>query len=88
MKIYILQGYADGLIDPVVSMEYPTVYKAMKTAYEATLEGEKQTLDEKEYSYLDAFEATAVVRGEWHEWQISVHELPSPCGYLCRTHTV
>lgn len=75
MKIWILHGYADGLIDPVVSLEYPVVYEAMKTAYEATLDGEHQTPDEKESSYLRAFSATAVVCGDWHEWEISVQEI-------------
>ena len=70
MQIYILHGYVDGLTDPVVSTDYSIVYDAMKTAYE-------EAIDDAECSFLEGYSATAVVHGDWHEWQISIAELPS-----------
>lgn len=77
MQIYILHGYVDGLTDPVVSTDYSTVYDAMKTAYEEAIDDAEQTPDELECSFLEGYSATAVVHGDWHEWQISIAELPS-----------
>lgn len=77
MQIYILHGYVDGLTDPVVSTDYSIVYDAMKTAYEETIDDAEQTPDELECSFLEGYSATAVVHGDWHEWQISIAELPS-----------
>lgn len=76
MQIYILHGYADGLIDPIVSTDYSFVFNAMKDAYEAALENIEQTPDEQDCSFLSGYSATAVVCGDWHEWEISLAELP------------
>lgn len=77
MQIYILHGYVDGLTDPVVSTDYSFVYDAMKTAYEEAINDAEQTPDELGCSFLEGYSATAVVHGDWHEWQISIAELPS-----------
>ena len=76
MQIYILHEYVDGLIDPVVSTDYSSVFDAMKTAYESALEDVKQTPDEQDCTFLNGYSATAVVCGDWYEWEISVAELP------------
>ena len=34
IKIYVLHGYTDGLIDPIANTDYEKVYEAMRTAYE------------------------------------------------------
>lgn len=57
--------------------DYSIVYDAMKTAYEEAINDAEQTPDELECSFLEGYSATAVVHGDWHEWQISIAELPS-----------
>ena len=67
MKIYVLHGFTDGLIDPIVSTDYEEVYTAMKTAYESSLDG-----------VVEGWSAAAVVHGDWMEWQIAELELKVP----------
>ena len=78
MKLYVLHGYADGLTDPIVSTDYEEVYAAMKTAYESALNGVEQEDPDREYSFLEGWSATAVVHGNWMEWQIAELELQVP----------
>ena len=54
MKIYVLHGFTDGLIDPIVSTDYEEVYTAMKTAYESSLDGVEQDDSDREYSFWKA----------------------------------
>lgn len=75
MTIYVLHGYADGLIDPIANTDYEKVYEAMKTAYENALDGVTQEDSDREYSFLEGWSATAVVHGEWKEWQIAQLEV-------------
>ena len=70
MKIYVLHGYTDGLTDPIVSTDYEEVYAAMKAAYESDLEGVEQDDSDREYIFMEGWSATAVVHGDWMEWQI------------------
>ena len=67
--------YADGLTDPIVSIDYEEVYAAMKTAYESALNGVEQEDSDRGYSFLEGWSATAVVHGNWMEWQIAELEL-------------
>ena len=78
MEVYVLHGYAGGLTDPKVSTSYEEIYAAMKDAYEDALQGAVQSDSDKEYSFLEGYSATAVVDGEWMEWQIAKLELPLP----------
>ena len=78
MKIYVLHGFTDGLIDPIVSTDYQEVYTAMKTAYESSLDGVEQDDSDREYSFLEGWSAAAVVHGDWMEWQIAELELKVP----------
>ena len=78
MKIYVLHGYTDGLTDPIVSTDYEEVYAAMKAAYENALDGVEQEDSDREYSFLEGWSATAVVHGDWMEWQIAELELKVP----------
>lgn len=78
MEVYVLHGYAGGLTDPKVSTSYEEIYAAMKAAYEDALQGVSQTDSDKEYSFLEDYSATAVVDGEWMEWQIAKLELCLP----------
>ena len=78
MKLYVLHGYADGLTDPIVSIDYEEVYAAMKTAYESALNGVEQEDSDRGYSFLEGWSATAVVHGNWMEWQIAELELQVP----------
>ena len=79
-KIYVLHGSTDGLTDPIVSTDYEEVYAAMKAAYESALDGVEQEDSDREYSFLDGWSATAVVHGDWMEWQIAELELQVPNG--------
>ena len=78
MQIYVLHGYTDGLTDPIVSTDYEEVYAAMKAAYENALDGVEQEDSDREYSFLEGWSATAVVHGDWMEWQIAELELKVP----------
>ena len=78
IKIYVLHGYTDGLTDPIVSTDYEEVYAAMKAAYESALDGVEQEDSDREYSFLEGWSATAVVHGDWMEWQIAELELKVP----------
>ena len=78
IKIYVLHGYTDGLTDPIVSTDYEEVYAAMKAAYENALDGVEQEDSDREYSFLEGWSATAVVHGDWMEWQIAELELKVP----------
>ena len=80
IKIYVLHGYTDGLTDPIVSTDYEEVYAAMKAAYESALDGVEQEDSDREYSFLHGWSATAVVHGDWMEWQIAELELQIPNG--------
>lgn len=80
IKIYVLHGYTDGLTDPIVSTDYEEVYAAMKAAYESALDGVEQEDSDREYSFLHGWSATAVVHGDWMEWQIAELELQVPNG--------
>ena len=55
MKLYVLHGYADGLTDPIVSIDYEEVYAAMKTAYESALNGVEQEDSDRGYSFLEGW---------------------------------
>ena len=78
ITIYVLHGYTDGLTDPIVSTDYEEVYAAMKAAYESALDGVEQEDSDREYSFLEGWSATAVVHGDWMEWQIAELELQVP----------
>ena len=61
----------------------PTTRKctaAMKAAYESALDGVEQEDSDREYSFLEGWSATAVVHGDWMEWQIEELELQIPNG--------
>lgn len=79
-KDLCLHGYTDGLTDPIVSTDYEEVYAAMKAAYESALDGVEQEDSDREYSFLHGWSATAVVHGDWMEWQIAELELQVPNG--------
>ena len=55
-------------------------YAAMKAAYESALDGVEQEDSDREYSFLEGWSATAVVHGDWMEWQIAELELQIPNG--------
>jgi hypothetical protein len=40
------------------------------------MQTEYSTPDEQDCSFLSGYSATAVVCGDWHEWEISLAELP------------
>ena len=80
IKIYVFHGYTAGLTDPIVSADYEEVYAAMKAAYESALNGVEQEDPDREYSFLEGWSATAVVHGDWMEWQIAELELQIPNG--------
>ena len=88
IKIYVLHGYTDGLTDPIVSTDYEEVYAAMKAAYESALNGVEQEDSDREYSFLEGWSATAVVHGDWMEWQIAELELKVPDEQKEYTYTV
>ena len=64
----------------IVSTDYEEVYAAMKAAYESALDGVEQEDSDREYSFLEGWSATAVVHGDWMEWQIAELELQIPNG--------
>lgn len=64
----------------IVSTDYEEVYAAMKAAYENALDGVEQEDSDREYSFLEGWSATAVVHGDWMEWQIAELELQIPNG--------
>ena len=76
MTIYVLHGYTDGLIDPIVSTDYEEVYAAMKAAYEEIMANVEPDDSDREYCFLEGWSATAVVHGDWMEWQIAELEIP------------
>ncbi len=55
----------------------------MKAAYESALDGVEQEDSDREYSFLEGWSATAVVHGDWMEWQIAELELQSPQRTAC-----
>ena len=71
MTIYVLHGYTDGLIDPIPSTDYEEVYAAMKAAYEEIMANVEPDDPDREYCFLEGWSATAVVHGDWMEWQIA-----------------
>lgn len=80
MKIYVLTGYNGNLLDPILSFSYEEIVKKMEDQYHEALKDIKQTPDEKECTWLSANSATAVVCGEWCEWQITKLDLPKCYG--------
>lgn len=78
MNIYILTGYNGDLLDPVLSFSYDEIYEKMNQQYHAVLDGVHQTSSEKECTWISANGATAVIYGEWHQWQITKLPLPIP----------
>ena len=80
IKIYVLHGYTDGLIDPIPSTDYEEVYAAMKAAYEEIMANVDPDDPDREYCFLEGWSATAVVHGDWMEWQIAELEVKVPNG--------
>lgn len=78
MNIYILTGYDGDLLDPVLSFSYDEIYETMNRQYHEALNGIRQTSDEKQCTWISANGATAVICGEWHQWQITKLPLPKP----------
>ena len=80
MTIYVLHGYMDGLIDPIANTDYEKVYEAMKAAYEEIMANVDPDDPDREYCFLEGWSATAVVHGDWMEWQIAELEVKVPNG--------
>lgn len=78
MTLYILHGYVDGLIDPIISFDYETVRKKMENFYQNSLEGISQSDEEKDNNYLGSYEASTVINGNWMEWHISEIDITLP----------
>ena len=52
----------------------------MKAAYEEIMANVEPDDPDREYCFLEGWSATAVVHGDWMEWQIAELELPVPNG--------
>lgn len=80
MKIYILSSYCNSLCDPLVSTDYMELYNKMKYSFQATLNQSQsiQSIEEKHYTYLDAYNAVVVAGGIWKEWCIAEKDLVLP----------
>lgn len=78
MYLYVLTGYNGELLDPVVSESYEKVYQVMDQQYHEALHNVRQTKDEEDATWMSSYSATAVIYGEWYQWEITRLNLPLP----------
>ena len=84
MKVYVLCSYGDSLNDPSISTDYQKIYEKMEKSYKMVLEDVYQTEEEKEYTYISGYSASAVIHGDWMEWSITELDLTLPPQYDIR----